>query len=370
MFVLNTDSDIRRRSAPKAFRTNNLWLRSCCAALCLSFLSGCVGGASSLSDFRLGRRQEFKDPGRVHLAFAKLSEKTGDLKVARDSFQIVLDEDPQSVEATVGLAGLDLREGKTRDAERGFLKATQLAPGDPLVTEALGQFYLAQDRFRDAEQHLKQGLDANPTNRRLQYRLAVALAQQGRVTEAEPLFVQAVGEAEADYNIGLILYEHGETVLAEQRLLGALIKKPTLNQAHHWLEVVRNERAATNIASGQPPLPQPNGSKLPYGALNQIIDSQHADQVALGSLNLASRQALQQQQILEQSSLQVAPGPANVPPQAPTPSQIIQAPVQQYQTFDTSRMTATQLEQLQNSMTPEQRLAFQRQLQAGQMPLR
>jgi Flp pilus assembly protein TadD len=353
-----------------ANRPATFFARLCSAALCLSLLTGCVGGAGSLSDFRLGRSQKFKNPERTHLAFAKLSEKTGDVKTARASYLTVLDENPQSVEATVGLAGLDLREGKNGDAERGLLKASHLAPGDPLVAEAVGQFYLGQNRYRDAEQHLKQGLDANPTNRRLQYRLGVALAQQGRVTEAEPLFVQAVGEAEADYNIGLILYEHGETLLAEQRLMGAVMKKPTLNQAHHWLEVVRNERAATNIASGQRPLPQPNGSHLPYGAVNQLIDSQHADQVALGSLNLAARQALQQQQILEQSSLQVAPGPAYVPPQAPTPSQIIQAPVQQYQTFDTSRMTATQLEQLQNSMTPEQRLAFQRQLQSGQQPLR
>lgn len=353
-----------------ANRPVTFFARSCCVAICLSVLSGCVGGAGSLSDFRLGRRQQFKNPERTHLAFAKLSEKTGDLKVARDSYQIVLKEDPQSVEAIVGLAGLDLREGKTSDAEVGFLKAGLLAPGDPLVAEALGQFYLAQDRFRDAESHLKMGLDANPGNRRLQYRLAVALAQQGRVTEAEPLFVRAVGEAEADYNIGLILYEHGETVLAEQRLLGALIKKPTLNQAHHWLEVVRNERAATNIASGQQlPLPQPNGSNLPYGATNQFVNAQHADQVALGTLNFAARQALQQQ-ALEQSSLEVSPGPANALPQPPRPSQIIQAPVQQYQTFDASRMTATQLEQLQNSMTPEQRLRFQRQLQAGQSPLR
>jgi hypothetical protein len=27
VFILNTGSDFRRRSAPKAFRTNNLWLR-------------------------------------------------------------------------------------------------------------------------------------------------------------------------------------------------------------------------------------------------------------------------------------------------------------------------------------------------------
>lgn len=349
-----------------ANRPATLTARLCCAALCIFALAGCMG-LGSWQNAGFGRQEGLKNPVKTHLAFAKLSEKTGKFQAARDSYLTVLDEDPRSVEATIGLAGLDLRAGRTSDAERGFLKASELSPGNPVVSEALGRFYLSQDRYRDAEQFLSQGLGANPENRRLRYRLAVALAQQGRITEAEPLFVQTVGEAAADYNIGLILYEHGETVAAEQRLTAAVIKDATLDKAHHWLDVVRNERSSTMIAAGQQPSRQ-STSDLPYGAINPVIRSEHSNQAALGSLNLAGRQALeqQQQQSLRQSGLQVSPGPTHVTQQPPRPAQVLQSPVQQYQTLDTSRMTPTQREQLLNSLTPEQRLALQQQLRYGQ----
>ncbi len=374
--------------------------RVLCATLLVCLPAGCQSNMApwKSASFAPGGQQPLKNPTKTHLAFARLSERTGQLQAARESYLTVLDENPQSVEATIGLAGLDLRAGNVREAERGFLKAGELAPNDPLVAEALGQFYLSQDRFRDAEQFLRQGHEANPNDRRLQYRLGLALARQRRMTEAEPLFVQSVGEPEADYNLGLILYEQGETVAAEQRLLRAVMKKPTLNEAQHWLEVVRNERATQMIAQGprtsiqQSPLQ--GGGPLPYGALNPAIGAQHTSQAELGSLSLAARQALEQQQLqrqqqpfpqtqqqfpqhgqqlpmqqqfqqlpiqqpqhgLQQSGLQVAP----------QHSQIIQSPVQQHRTLDTSRMTATQIEQLQNSMTPQQRMAFQQQLQMQQ----
>lgn len=380
------------------------------AMLLVSLVVGCQGNmAPWKAPSFAGRQPELKNPTRTHLSFAKLSERTGNLQAARESYLTVLDENPQSVEATIGLAGLDLRAGNVRDAELGFLKAGELAPNDPLVAEALGQFYLSQDRFRDAEQFLRQGYEANPTDRRLQYRLGLALARQRRMAEAEPLFVQSVGEPEADYNLGLILYEQGETIAAEQRLLRAVMKKPTLNEAQHWLEVVRNERATQMIAQGQrnpmqqSPLQQSpirGGNGLPYGALNPAIGAEHTSQAELGSLSLAARQALEQQQLqrqqeqfpqpqqrfprntrqlpqqqfpvqqyqhgLQQSGLQVSPGPANESALAPQHSQMIQSPVQQHQTLDTSRMTATQIQQLQNSMTPQQRMALQQQLQMQQ----
>lgn len=382
--------------------------RLLCAMLLVSLVVGCQGNmAPWKAPSFAGRQPELKNPTRTHLSFAKLSERTGNLQAARESYLTVLDENPQSVEATIGLAGLDLRAGNIRDAELGFLKAAELAPNDPLVAEALGQFYLSQDRFRDAEQFLRQGYEANPTDRRLQYRLGLALARQRRMAEAEPLFIQSVGEPEADYNLGLILYEQGETIAAEQRLLRAVMKKPTLNEAQHWLEVVRNERATQMIAQGQQnpmqqsPLQQSpirGGNGLPYGALNPAIGAEHTSQAELGSLSLAARQALEQQQLLrqqeqfpqpqqqfpqhtqqlpqqqfpvqqyqpglQQSGLQVSPGPVNAV--APQHSQAIQTPVQQHQTLDTSRMTATQIQQLQNSMTPQQRMAFQQQLQMRQ----
>lgn len=366
-------------------------------AILLTSLIGCQGNVAPWrSASSIGSQQKLRNPEKTHLAFARLSERTGKPEAARESYLIVLDQNPQSVEATIGLAGLDLRAGRIREAELGFLKAGELAPDDALVSEALGQFYLTQERFAEAETALRRGYAANPNDRRLQYRLGLALARQGRIPESEPLFVNSVGEAESDYNLGLILYEQGQTVAAEQRLLRAVMKKPTLNEAQHWLEVVRNERATQMIAQGPTPGSQQSpiatgGASLPYGVMNPAFGAQHTSQAELGTLTLAARQALEQQQLqrqqqqiqfpqhsvpqrpfpqhsqlpltrhqngLQQSSLQVTPGAAS--PLAAHPPQ---RAVGQHQTLDTTRMTATQLEQLQNSMTSQQRLALQRQAQ-------
>ncbi|MFP6762475.1 MAG: tetratricopeptide repeat protein, partial [Planctomycetaceae bacterium] len=144
---------------------------------------GCQSTGNPMGMFGAAQQEQFRNPTKTHLAFAKLSEKTGDVQAARNSYQKVLEENPQSVAATIGMAGLELRCGRSDAAEREFLKASSLSPGDPLVTEALGQFYLSEHRYDEAEHYLTEGLQASPGNLHLQYRLGVALAHQGRLDE-------------------------------------------------------------------------------------------------------------------------------------------------------------------------------------------
>jgi tetratricopeptide (TPR) repeat protein len=288
---------------------------ACCAAGCQTppgFFNFKFWDPSSAST-------DLKDPEKVHLTYAQFSEQNGDFNTARTSYETALEHNEQSFEAVLGLARLDLLSGKTPQAERNFLKAFELAPTNEVAIEALGQFYLTQDRFVEAAQYLQRGLDLAPGNRRLRYRMGLALARQGNIPAAESHFIQAVGEAEADYNIGLILYEHGEVGPAEQRFLQAVLKKPTLAQAQHWLDTVRQERdpqnmiARRNAASGQQPPP-----------------------------------------------LQVAQAPAGATPPSRGNDSRQQRPL-----LDPRTLNATQLEQLENSMTPEERTAFRASLQSG-----
>ena len=58
-----------------------------------------------------------------------------------------------------------------------------------------------------------------------------SLASSGDVNRALPLFAQTVGEAEAHYNVGYILYEKGDATGAERQFLAAVLKKPGLESA-------------------------------------------------------------------------------------------------------------------------------------------
>lgn len=291
------------------------------AMLCALCAAGCQT-PPGFFDFAFWRSpsDELKDPERMHEAHAKLSEQNGDYNTARTSYETALELNEQSYEAVLGLARLDLLGGKLPEAERNFLKAFELAPTNQQVIEAVGQFYLTQDRFQESAQYLQRGLDLAPGNRRLHYRMGLALARQGNVAQSEPHFIQAVGEAESDYNIGLILYERGELGPAVHRFQQAVLKKPTLAQAQHWLDTVRNELSSQTQMAGAAP-----------------AQSQSQD-------------AAPQQQQLQVAQAPVTPQPSNQP---------------QRVLIDPRTLNATQIEQLRNSMTPEERIAFDASLQNG-----
>jgi len=77
----------------------------------------------------------------------------------------------------------------------------------------------------------------------------VALVQSDNVPAALPHFINTVGDAEAHYNIGLILHRNGRLRESEQHLRLALSKNPDLKPARQWLETVQREQLATPPAT-------------------------------------------------------------------------------------------------------------------------
>ncbi|MBI1313644.1 tetratricopeptide repeat protein [bacterium] len=331
----------------------------CCAAA----LTGCRStGESNAWMPTADAEAQLKDPEALRLSFARMSEQRGDYKAAREAYLQASTENPKSPEAILGLARLDLLAGRIQSAERLFLQAYQIAPENSLVIESLGQFYLTQDRFDEAVRHLSRGIELTPGNSRMRHRLAVALAKQGNIAAAEPHFIQSVGEAEADYNIGLILYEQGEVKQAEQRFLSAVLKKPTLAQAQHWLDAVRQETARTaetKLASTSKPETarqpiQQTASQQPQTPPIQVPPSEQTQSLPGQQVTTVSQPGITTQQYPIQSAIPTQPrsiGPAAAPTQSPG--------------LDLSTLNATQLEQLENSLSPEDRIRLHTCLRAG-----
>ena len=306
------------------------------AILCLFVSIGCQSTGSSNWSFWQNvsndPKADLKNPERLHLAYGKLSEQTGDYATARENYETALRQNQKTEEAILGLARLDLLAGRPAEAERRFQKAVEVAPDSPLTNEALGQFYLTQNRYAEAAAQLQRGLAVAPDNRRLHHKLGIALARGGNIVAAEPQFVQAVGDAEADYNIGLILYEQGHTVEAEQRFLQAVLKKPTLAPAQHWLDTVRQEREAQGLLAAAPS--RQNSTSVPV--------------VAAGV----------------QTPVSTA-GNAPVPVQSIIPTGATVAAPAQPSGLNPATMNATQLEQYENSLSPAERDQLRAQLRAG-----
>ncbi|MFV0442745.1 MAG: tetratricopeptide repeat protein [Planctomycetaceae bacterium] len=186
--------------------------------------------------------REPKHPGKLSLAYAKLMEQSGNLGQAEEHYQRALDETPENVEALIGLGRVHLSAGRYDAAELVFNRALKEAPNNALALHGLGQVAAGRQRWKDAADLLNEAILADPANNAIRYDLAVALVQSGNVDSALPHFIRTVGDAEAHYNVGLILQRAGRLSESEEQLRLAIAKDPELEEARYWLEQVQQQQ--------------------------------------------------------------------------------------------------------------------------------
>lgn len=177
-----------------------------------------------------------KDPAKIHLAYGQWQEQMGQQAEARDSYSKVLSEQPKNLDALLGMARVDQAGGLMGDAEERLKKAHKIAPKDARVQASYGNFYAAKQEWEKAVECHQAAVKAAPNDPRYQFLLGVALARSGDVDTAYPHFVRSLGDAEAHYNLGLILNEQGDRAGSLEHIEQALALKPDLTQAQAMLE--------------------------------------------------------------------------------------------------------------------------------------
>jgi tetratricopeptide (TPR) repeat protein len=220
-----------------------------------------------------------KDPAKLSLAYARLMEESGKLDEAKMHYSRALDENPESVDALVGLGRVHTLAGRHDQAEQTLLKALKHQPKSAKVLHGLAQSYAARSRWDEAAQLLREAAASDPADQTVQYDLAVALVQTDDIDAAMPYFVRTVGDAEAHYNVGLILQRAGRLPESEQQFRIALAKKPDFEQARQWLQKLHEQQTLPALPPGgvmtaalpatgtQATAVQPVGYSLPQGAV-------------------------------------------------------------------------------------------------------
>ena len=201
-----------------------------------------------------------KNPTQLKLTYAKLMEEVGQVVEARTHYSSVTSDEPDNLEAVLGLARLELVTGNYVEAEKGFLKALKLDPHSDSAQFGLGQFYASQTQWDKAVDPFTKAMLSDPNNSQYRYHLAVALTYSGDIDSALPHFIRTVGDAEAHYNVGLILKDQGQLDLAERHFLMAVTKKPSLTPAQDRLDQLRKQRQGVANRT-------PSGSKVPAHSL-------------------------------------------------------------------------------------------------------
>ena len=123
---------------------------------------------------------------------------------ARKSYEAALRDDPQSVDAVLGLARLDQLADNPKDAEAGFQKALRLKPGD---AKAWPRWVSSMSLRNGGPRHSNRSTRPLRPPRRTFYKheLAVAKTASGDMNAGLALFSQLVGPDKAHYNVAYML---------------------------------------------------------------------------------------------------------------------------------------------------------------------
>ena len=174
------------------------------------------------------------DTVAIQAAYGRWMERAGNGEVAADAYAKVLQSEPNHLDATLGLARIDAANGRPIEAEARFEKALRLAPSNADVLVACGQFDLDRGKVDSAAEKLLRAVELKPDATDARFALAIARTRQGRINEARTLFAASVGQAQAHYNLGVLLKDTRPSQAAAE-LRKALQIDPTLAPASELL---------------------------------------------------------------------------------------------------------------------------------------
>ncbi|MFH1574571.1 MAG: tetratricopeptide repeat protein, partial [Acidobacteriota bacterium] len=142
---------------------------------------------------------------RTYFAAGQLFEQQGDIRKAIIQYRKCIAAAPQYVAAYNRVGVLLGRLGQHPAAEQALRRAIELRPEWAFLHNNLGFEYVLQARWSDAEAEFRHAIQLQPEFARAHNNLAMVLFKTGRADESLNEFRRAVPEADAYYNLGLML---------------------------------------------------------------------------------------------------------------------------------------------------------------------
>ena len=150
---------------------------------------------------------------------AQIAEAAGDATVAEQAWRRVLQQDPNSSEATAGLVHALIAQKRYADAQPLVEAALRRDPNDPALNAQLATILNAQGKQADALAVLHKLHQLEPSNRAVTTMLADADAQSGDLDEASTLYQQLLS---ASPNAPALLDARGQILIRQQHYPEAL----------------------------------------------------------------------------------------------------------------------------------------------------
>lgn len=144
---------------------------------------------SGQTPIRLTRTQPEPD---LNLTRGYASLQRGDIELSRHEFEQSLRRDPNNTDTLLALAAIAQRQGRTADADDLRQRALVANPSDPATQAAVLNNLSANADPTSAESRLKSLLSSQPQSAPLNFALGNLYSRQGRWSEAQQVYFNAV----------------------------------------------------------------------------------------------------------------------------------------------------------------------------------
>jgi Flp pilus assembly protein TadD len=144
------------------------------------------------------------------IALARLSERHGQSRQARELYEAELKKTPDNPLIHHRLAIIAAKEERCDDAIVHFEKARELAPKDSMLLSDLGYAYYLQHRLDDAEECLREAVVADPNNKAAHNNLGLVLGVRGKFDGALSHFQKGGTDAAAYANLAYVHSQLGD----------------------------------------------------------------------------------------------------------------------------------------------------------------
>jgi len=198
----------------------------------------------------------------LHVAAARLSERSGKVGEAERYYQQALKLDARHAGALVGFARLRNRQGRLEEATELYQRAAKAHPDNDAIFNDLGLCLARQRLFKESVAAFERAVLLQPKKWLYRNNVAMVLVEMGDVDAAVSHLRAVQGEAVAHYNVGYILQKKGDSEAAAVHFARALEENPSLAEARAWLEKLGREpasiaRSSHRVTPARQPDPTP-----------------------------------------------------------------------------------------------------------------
>lgn len=172
------------------------------------------------------------------VAAARLHEQRGMIDKAIVQYRKAIGADPEFTAAHHRLGVLLSGTGRHDEAAESLQRAVTLDPDNAILHNDLGFELAMQRRLHEAERELRRAVALEPNFARAQVNLGMVLAKLNRPVEALTTFIAVLPEADAYYNLGLLLSKQHRYQDAAAAYRHVLAVSPDFSAATIQLEAI------------------------------------------------------------------------------------------------------------------------------------